>query len=182
MGLDPARLPAGADPEAEMEALGARFRELVDGLMMLLRSRAQEKNRARVAQTVIANENVNPLKFLATPEDAMTALIQPRGQGYLPPDQAVVWAYRDLADHQLRTWTALQASLRRMIDRFDPATIEQEVADLGLLEKLIAGGKSAKMWDLYEDHYRDIAKSAEEQFLGEVGADFRDAYENKRSD
>ena len=65
MGLDPARFPTD-DPEAEMEELGARFRELVDGLMMLLRSRAQEKSRARVSQTVIANENVNPLKFLAT--------------------------------------------------------------------------------------------------------------------
>ena len=181
MGLDPARVPPAEDPVVEAEALGARFRELVDGLVMLLRSRAQEKSRARVAQTIIANEDVNPLKFLATTEDAMAALLHPRGKGYLPPDQAIVWAYRDLADHQLRTWTALQASLRRMIDRFDPERIEEEVAELGLLEKLIAGGKSAKMWDLYEEHYRDIAKSAEEQFLGEVGADFRDAYENKRS-
>ena len=180
MGLDPARVPTD-DPEAEMEALGARFRELVEGLMMLLRSRAQEKSRARVAQTIIANEDVNPLKFLVTPEDAMAALLQPRGQGYLPPDQAVTWAYRDLADHQLRTWTALQASLRRMIDRFDPAQIEKEAQELGILEKLIAGGKSAKMWDIYEEHYRDLAQSAEEQFLGEVGTDFREAYETKRS-
>ena len=171
MGLDPAQFPA-QDAETEMEAMGARFRELVDGLMMLLRSRAQEKSRARVAQTIIANEDVNPLKFLATPEDALAALIRPRGKGYLPPDQAVTWAYRDLADHQMRTWTALQAALRRMIDRFDPEQIEKEAEDLGLLEKLIAGGKSAKMWDMYEEHYRDLAKSAEEQFLGEVGADF----------
>ena len=182
MGLDPEGLSEGADTEAEMEELGARFRELVDGLMMLLRTRAQEKSRARVAQTIIANEDVNPLKFLATTEDALLALIQPRGKGYLPPDQAVTWAYRDLADHQIRTWRALQSALRRMIDRFDPQAIETEVQDLGLLEKLIAGGKSAKMWDIYEEHYHDIAKSAEEQFLGEVGVDFRDAYENKRSE
>ncbi|WP_322867355.1 type VI secretion system-associated FHA domain protein TagH [Aquicoccus sp. G2-2] len=178
-GLDPSRIQS-ADPEAEMEALGARMRELVDGLMMLLRSRAEEKGRARVAQTIIANEDVNPLKFLATSEDALTALLEPHRKGYLPPDQAVNWAYRDLADHQMRTWRALQAALRRMIDRFDPEEIEKEVADLGLLEKLIAGGKSAKLWDLYQDHYRDLAQSAEEQFLGEVGADFRDAYENRK--
>lgn len=180
MGLDPARIPVD-DSEAEMEQLGARFRELVEGLMMLLRSRAEEKGRARVAQTIIANEDVNPLKFLATPEDAMAALLQPRAKGYLPPDQAVTWAFRDLADHQLRTWGALQAALRRMIDRFDPAQIESEAQELGILEKLIAGGKSAKMWDMYEEHYRDLAQSAEEQFLGEVGADFREAYETKRS-
>ncbi|UYV37348.1 type VI secretion system-associated FHA domain protein TagH [Rhodobacteraceae bacterium D3-12] len=180
MGLDPAQIPS-QNTEAEMEQLGARFRELVDGLMMLLRSRAQEKSRARVAQTIIANEDVNPLKFLATPEDAMAALLKPPAKGYLSPDQAVPWAYRDIMDHQLRTWTALQAALRRMIDRFDPEEIEKEAENLGLLEKLIAGGKSAKMWDMYEEHYRDLAKSAEEQFLGEVGADFREAYETKRS-
>lgn len=180
MGLDPAQVP-GPTTEAEMEALGAQFRDLVEGLMMLLRSRAQEKSRARVAQTIIANEAVNPLKFLATTEDAMAALLKPAAKGYLPPDQAVPWAFRDLADHQMRTWTGLQTALRRMIDRFDPEEIEKEAQNLGLLEKLIAGGKSAKMWDMYEEHYRDLAKSAEEQFLGEVGADFREAYETKRS-
>lgn len=178
-GLDPAQVPA-EDPIAEMEALGARMRELVDGLMMLLRARAQEKQRARVAQTVMASENVNPLKFLATSEDALTALIRPRGKGYLAPDQAVPWAFRDLADHQMRTWSGLQAALRRMIDRFDPAEIEKEAETLGLLEKIIAGGKSAKMWEMYQEHYRDLAKAAEEQFLGEVGSDFRDAYESRK--
>ena len=44
------------------------------------------------------------------------------------------------------------------------------------------GGRSAKLWQLYEERYREIARSAEEQFLGEVGADFREAYENQRRD
>jgi type VI secretion system protein ImpI len=33
---------------------------------------------------------------------------------------------------------------------------------------------------LYEERYRDIAKAAEDRFLGEVGADFREAYEDGR--
>jgi type VI secretion system protein ImpI len=36
------------------------------------------------------------------------------------------------------------------------------------------------MWQLYQERYRDIAEAAEKRFLGEVGADFRDAYENER--
>jgi len=181
MGLDPESLPRPEDPAAEMAHLGQCLHDLVEGVMLLLRTRAQEKQKVRVAQTIIANADVNPLKFLATPEDALAALIRPRGRGYLAPDQAVPAAFRDLADHQVRTWSALQIALRRMVDKFDPAEIEKEMADVGLLESLAAGGRKAKLWQIYEDRYRDIAQSAEKQFLGDVGADFRDAYENKGS-
>lgn len=179
LGLDSDRFPVG-DLAVEVEEVGSRLRELVDGLMLLLRTRAQEKQKVRVAQTLISNADVNPLKFLASTDEAVAALIHPRGAGYLPPGRAVAEAYSDLVDHQLRTWTALQTSLRRMIDRFDPEEIEKDLDETGLLEKLIAGGRSAKMWQLYQDRYREIARSAEEQFLGEIGQDFRDAYENQR--
>lgn len=170
--------PEGVDAEAEMEALGQRFRELTEGLMHLLRARAREKQNVRVAQTVIGASDVNPLKFVASTAEGVEALVEPKGEGYLPPDLAIAGAYRDLADHQMRTWVALQSALRRMIDRFDPAEIEREMQDMGLMEKLLSGGRSAKLWQLYEERYREIAKSAEDRFLGEVGADFRDAYED----
>ena len=128
MGVDPSRLPPG-DAEEEMERIGHCLRGLVDGVMLLLRTRAQEKQRVRVAQTVIASANVNPLKFLATTDDGLISLLQPRGEGYLSPEDAVAWAFRDLTDHQVRTWTALQTALRRMIDSFDPAEIEKEMED-----------------------------------------------------
>ncbi len=181
MGLDPAHIHS-EDPIAEMEHLGRCMHGLVEGLMLLLRTRAQEKQKVRVAQTIIASTDVNPLKFLATPEDALSALIKPRGKGYMAPDAAVEGAFRDLIDHQVRTWSALQVALRQMVDKFDPGEIEKEMEDVGLLESLVAGGRSAKLWQIYEDRYRDIAETAEKQFLGEVGIDFRDAYENRRSD
>lgn len=179
LGLDANSLPGGGT-SAEMEALGLRFRLMADGLVHLLRTRAREKNSLRVAQTVIGLAEVNPMKFLATTEEVLTALVTPRGKGYLDPEDAINAAFRDLSDHQLRTWTALQSSLRRMIDRFDPAAFEAEVEQIGLVKSLIAGSRSARLWQLYEERYRDIAKSAEDRFLGDVGADFRDAYENKK--
>ena len=66
-----------------------------------------------------------------------------------------------------------------MIDRFDPAAFEAEVEQVGLVKSLISGSRSARLWQLYEERYRDIAKSAEDRFLGDVGADFREAYEGK---
>lgn len=177
-GLGIAPPEGAADPEAEMEALGARFRALTEGLMAMLRARSQEKQNVRVAQTVIGSADVNPLKFLATPTEGVDALVRPRGPGYLDPDAAIAAAYRDLADHQMRTWIAVQAALRRMVDRFDPAEIEKELSEMGLIETWLAGGRGAKLWHLYEQRYRDMAKSAEDRFLGEIGADFRQAYED----
>lgn len=176
MGLDPAEFDG--DPLQQAERIGQSMRLLVEGVMLLLRTRAQAKQKARVAQTIIASSDVNPLKFLASPEEVMASFIEPRGRGYLGPDDALREAFRDLTDHELRTWTALQTALRRMIDRFDPEEIETALEDVGVLENLIAGGRGAKLWRLYRERYRDIARSAEDQFLGEVGADFRDAYEN----
>ncbi|TCM86462.1 type VI secretion system-associated FHA domain protein TagH [Rhodovulum steppense] len=178
LGIDPP--PAGADPEAEMEALGARFRALTEGLMQLLRARAQEKQNVRVAQTVIGAAEVNPLKFLPTSREAVEALAIGRGPGYLPPDAAIAASFRDLADHQMRTWIAVQAALRQMIDRFDPAAIERDLESEGRLQTLLAGGRGAKLWQLYEERYAQIARSAEDRFLGEIGAEFRTAYEDAK--
>jgi len=179
-GLPPAT--AGGDAERAMEDAGRNFRAMVDGLMHMLRARALEKQKVRVAVTVMASANVNPLKTLPTAEDGVAALLAPKGPGYLAPGPAIDGAFRDLADHQMRTWTALQAALRRMIDRFDPAEIEAEMEAQGRMKALLAGGRKALLWQLYEERYREIAQAAEERFLGEVGADFRDAYEGQRRD
>jgi type VI secretion system protein ImpI len=176
LGLDPDKLSTD-DPVAEMEALGKRFRIMADGVTHLLRTRAAEKQKVRIAQTIVGSSNVNPLKFAVSAEDAVSALVTERGSGYLGPDDSIDEAFRDLVDHQMRTWSALQSALRRMIDKFDPAVIEKELEDTGLLETLIAGGQSAKLWQLYQERYEEIARAAEERFLGEIGADFRDAYE-----
>ncbi len=163
----------------EVEALGRRFRAMTEGVLHLLRMRAQEKGTARVAQTVIGAANVNPLKFSVTTEDALAALIAAKGPGYLDPDAAIAAALADLMDHHRRSWSGMQASLRRMVDRFDPGLFEAEVEDVGMLKALVAGSRPARLWQLYTDRYREIAKSAEDRFLGEVGADFRNAYEGE---
>ncbi len=180
LGLDPAALPDAPATEAEFEALGRRFRLLAEGLVNLLRARAKEKGSVRVAQTVIGSSDVNPLKFLATTDDALAALVSGRGKGYLGPEDAITGAYRDLTDHQLRTWVAVQSALRGMIDRFDPEAFEREADADGALKSILSGGRGARLWQLYRSRYREIATAAEDRFLGEVGADFRDAYEGNK--
>ena len=70
-----------------------------------------------------------------------------------------------------------ESRLRQMIDRFDPAAFEAEVTEAGRLKSLLSGGRGARLWQLYETRYREMARAAEGRFLGEIGADFREAYE-----
>lgn len=176
LGLDPAKAAAmGPD---DMERLGKRFRALVEVLEQALRNRAREKRNLRVAQTVIGSAEVNPLKFLATTEEMLEAMLGPARPGYLEADAAIAAAARDLADHQLRSWSGLQAALRRMIDRFDPEAVETELEAAGRLRAILAGGRSALLWQLYRERFKAMAKAAEDRFLGEVGGDYRDAYES----
>jgi type VI secretion system protein ImpI len=163
----------------EMEALGRRHRALIEGLALSLRSRARERQNLRVAQTVLGSSEVNPLKTLPSTDDLVAALVGPARPGYLDADAAIAAAQRDLADHQVRSWTGVQAALRRMIDRFDPEAIEGEAEEAGRLRAILAGGRASFLWRLYRERFRTIAKAAEERFLGEVGSDFRDAYESR---
>ena len=178
LGLDAADAPP-AIPRARMEAFGREYRLMAEGLMQLLRMRAEEKGNARIAQTVVGAAEVNPLKFMPTVEDALAVMLAPRSGGFADADAAIAGAVRDLAAHHVGAWRGTQAALRRMVDRFDPATLEKELEALGLLETLLAGGRRAKLWELYQKRFREIAQSAETRFLGEVGADFRDAYEEE---
>ncbi|BCM17239.1 type VI secretion system-associated FHA domain protein TagH [Mesorhizobium sp. J8] len=178
MGVEEADFP-GRDPIAEMEKFGREYRLMLDGLMQLLRKRAEEKGSARVAQTVVGSSEVNPLKFLPTVEDVIVTIIAERSPGFLSGEAAISDAVKDLAQHHVRAWRGVQAALRRMIDRFDPAVIEEELKSNSAIGNLLAGGRNAKLWELYQKRHRDIAQSAESSFLGEIGADFRDAYEEE---
>lgn len=178
MGIEEADFP-GRDPIAEMEKFGREYRLMLDGLMQLLRKRAEEKGSARVAQTMVGASEVNPLKFLPTVEDVIVTIISERSPGFLSGEAAIGDAVKDLAQHHVRAWRGVQAALRRMIDRFDPAAIEEELKSNSAIGNLLAGGRNAKLWELYQKRHRDIAQGAESSFLGEIGADFRDAYEEE---
>jgi type VI secretion system protein ImpI len=178
LGLDPAERPAD-DAAAEMEAIGRAHRMMLEGLMHLLHKRAEEKAGVRIAQTVVAGSEVNPLKFTPTVDDALAIMLARRSPGFLDQEAAIAGAIRDLAQHHVNAWRGVQGALGRMLDRFDPAKLEEELKQLSAIETLLAGGRRAKLWALYEERYREIARSAESRFLGEIGADFRDAYEQK---
>jgi type VI secretion system protein ImpI len=178
MGFEDGEI-AGRDPVAQMEKFGREYRLMMEGLMQLLRKRAEEKGNARVAQTVVGASEVNPLKFLPTVDDVLATILSERSPGFLAGEPAIADAIRDLAQHHVRAWRGIQGALRRMIDRFDPAALEEELKSSSTIETLLAGGRGAKLWELYQKRHREIAMSAESRFMGDIGVDFRNAYEEE---
>ena len=68
---------ANQTPEATLEAAGAVFRAMVEGLREVLMSRAAIKNELRVEQTMMRSRDNNALKFSVTVEEAVAALLLP---------------------------------------------------------------------------------------------------------
>jgi type VI secretion system FHA domain protein len=165
------------DPEAFMREAGARLRDLTEGLVQLLNARASIKNVARVERTTIGRDLNNPLKYAITPAEALLAVLQGRGAGFLSPEAAVRDGFRDIQQHEMALLDALQAALRALLQRFEPESFERQLEAENLFSTLVAGGRRAKCWDAFKARYEQIASEAERQFLGEVGADFSRTYE-----
>ena len=106
---------------------------MAGGLVELLVMRAMLKQEAGLERTLIAAADNNPLKLTATAGEAVRWLVFARGQGYLAPDQAIAAAIADLKSFLPAFVQAMQQALRGLLRRFDPAVLEQELADASFL-------------------------------------------------
>ena len=167
------------DPETQLKALGEAFCALTAGLVQLLATRTLVKREAGVERTLVGADGNNPLKLAANDHEAVLSLIRHRGPGYLEPQQAIGAAFGDLKSHELALLEGVQAALRTLLRRFDPQALEREIEEPSLFTSLVAGGRKARYWDLYNRRYAELAERARSRFLGEVGIDFAQAYEEK---
>ncbi len=167
------------DPEAQLQALGEAFRALTAGLVQLLATRALVKRETGVERTLVGATGNNPLKLATGEQEAVLALVRHRGPGYLEPQVAIDAAFGDLKSHELALLEGVQTALRTLLRRFDPRALEQELEEPSLFTSLVAGGRKAMYWDLYNRRYAELAERARSRFLGEVGVDFARAYEEK---
>jgi type VI secretion system FHA domain protein len=167
------------DPEAQLQALGEGFRALAAGLAQLLATRTLVKREAGVERTMLGAAGNNPLKLSANEREAVLALIRHRGPGYLEPEEAIRAAFADLKSHELAVLDGMQSALRTLLRRFDPRALEREFGKRSIFVRLFTGSRKARYWKLYHRHYADLAETTKSRFLGEVGADFVRAYEEK---
>jgi type VI secretion system protein len=175
-GIEVGSLPDG-DAIELMRTAGACFREMTEGLRQVLAARSTLKNELRLDRTVIAAANNNPVKFSTGIEDTLVALLRPPARGYMPGVEAVREAFHDVKAHELATMSGVQAALRAVLKRFDPANLKQRLDQHPTLASILPGARQSRYWAAYEQLYREVASDAENSFDGLYGREFVRAYE-----
>lgn len=163
------------DPEAAMRAAGAIFRAMADGIREILLSRAAIKGEMRITQTMIRARGNNGLKFSATPEDAVAALLTPDRAGYMNPLAATREAFSDIKSHELAMVAGMQSALLALLRRFDPVTLEERLT-AGPLDAVLPHARKARYWDAFKQTYGEISREAEDDFQSVFGRSFAEAY------
>lgn len=166
---DPNLIPPELWP-ALMKTSGELLRTLVEGLMQVLRARAELKSQFRVSVTTMRSVDNNPLKFTPNVDDALKLILSPTNPGFLPPKQAVAEGFADIMNHQMAMTAGIQAALADVLRGFDPQLIEKTHGEGVLFQK------KAKCWDYYVEHYPQLKIQAQEEFFGDA---FADAYEKQ---
>ena len=166
---DPGFLREAQYPDL-MGTVGAMLRELVAGLITILKGRAEEKNQARVPVTILRSTENNPLKFSPGADEALKLLLTKNHSGYLDAVEAVREGYEDIMHHQLAIKAGVRASLMNMFNKFDPQQFEEKYQEGIILQK------RAKCWDSYSQAYQKIVSEALDDFFGDA---FAQAYEDQ---
>ena len=153
-----------------MRTSGGLLRSMVEGLMRVLRARAELKSQFRVSVTTMRSINNNPLKFTPNVDDAIKLILSPTNPGFLSPEESVREGFNDIMNHQMAMTAGIQAALSEILRSFDPELIEKSQGD-GLMFQ-----KKAKCWEYYAEKYPQLKAAAQEEFFGDA---FADAYENQ---
>jgi type VI secretion system protein len=167
------------NPAELMHSLGGVLRAMVEGLRENLMARSTIKSELRLERTVIQAAANNPLKFSASLEEALAAMVQPELAGYLPPAAAVKEGFNDLKTHQIATMTGMQFALSALLGEFDPGTLKERLERHSMLQSLMPAARKAKYWEMYEALYKEIAKDAENSFNGRYAREFARAYDEQ---
>ncbi len=163
---------------ATMARMGRVMRTMITGLREVLMTRTSIKSEFRIDQTMISAKGNNPLKFSISPDQAIEALVRPRARGYLDAEAATDEALRDIKAHEVAVVTGMEAALKGVLSRLDPAELSGQIERSGNLGGLFKGRK-ARYWEVYEKMYAEISDQAENDFHELFSREFARAYERQ---
>jgi type VI secretion system FHA domain protein len=173
LGLDP-----GQVDEAKLAALGQVLRVVVDGVVEVLKARAEVKNQFRVSITTLKPLDNNPLKFSANADDALFNLFGRRGGAFLSPVDAFREAFDDLKSHQIAMLAGMRGAFAELMKQFDPEHLQPSF-DRGLKRgALFDVMNKTKYWELYRELYASFGDD-DETFKRLFGDEFARAYDEQ---
>ncbi len=170
-----AETPGGATLPPDVDEI---FRVVVDGVMDVLRARAEIKNTFRLPVTIIQRSENNPLKFAPTPDEALQKIMAPSNGAFMSGTAAFEDAFDDIRCHQMAMLAGVRAAFESLLLHFNPDRFEQE-ADGGSKRSAFAG--KGKYWDRYREHFDGLSRDPDECFRRLFGDEFARAYEEQLS-
>jgi type VI secretion system protein len=177
MGLDANKLTAQQSDEIS-DVVGELMREIVDGMMQVLRSRASIKNEFRMNVTTIQPVENNPLKFSVGVEEALENMFLKKTNAYKKPVDAFREGFQEIGEHQVAMIAGIRFGFERMVERFNPDNLEKNFNKHGK-GGVIPGMQKAKYWNNYKDYYLSFLDNMESSFQHLFGSDFVNAYEDQ---
>ena len=166
----------GASPET-FRAIGELLALYAGGSAELLRLIGNIKNTFRINQTQIRQRENNPLRWVASPREAVRRLLAPEDDGYLAPREAVVDAIASIKAHQMSSIHGMQEAFKAFLNELDPGELENRFDRQGRPGPLT--NKGAWYWARYADYHRQLLEDAENNVLDLIGSAFSTAYEQQ---
>lgn len=172
-----APLAGTAGPTALPADVDQIFRVVVDGVMDVLRARAEIKNTFRLPVTIIQRSENNPLKFAPNPDEALQKIMAPSNGAFMSGTAAFEDAFDDIRCHQMAMLAGVRAAFESLLVHFNPDRFEQETD--GPKRSAFAG--KGKYWDKYREHFEGLSRDPDECFRRLFGDEFARAYEEQLS-
>lgn len=167
---------AARDAAQLAEEIGQLLRLLTENMKQLLEARQQAKRLARSSnQTTVQAFDNNPLKFAPTVDEAMRIMFGPPTRSYLGASNAVAQGFDDLKAHQIKTLSAMQHALKRLLDDLSPEEIEKEAA---ISRRFLAlGSAKAACWDAFTARWNARTRGEEDGMLNTFMHYFAEYYD-----
>ena len=178
LGISRSDLHPSVDPAEAMQNAGEVMREFVEGIAMLLASRANLKTAFKLDVTTILPHDNNPLKLSETTKDSITQLLVAREGEYLGPRDAVREVCRDLLFHQDAFLDAMSNAFVDFADRFSPDEIKAAFEGNSDSKSLLGFRTKVKYWQFYCDLYPVMTECGGARFPQMFAEDFVKSYEH----
>ncbi|MGY2288465.1 type VI secretion system-associated FHA domain protein TagH [Pseudomonas sp. SDO528_S397] len=178
-GLGLENLHTTRTPAELAQLVGEMLRAATGGTMDVLMARALTKRESHIDMTMIGAHSNNPLKFFPDPHSALTQMLSADSPAYMRPVKAMGAAFDDLKAHELAVIAGMKAALGAVVQRFDPARVEQRPSTRGAMDKWMPARRKARLWDRLVERYDDLARDADEDLQRLFGELFSKAYEEQ---
>jgi type VI secretion system FHA domain protein len=176
-------IPDSAEKPVNLSGAESLYAELfpliVQGMMDVLKSRAEIKNQFRLSVTTIKPVDNNPLKFSPTADAAIDQLFNKPQAGYLDATQAFEEGFGDIKAHQLAMMAGMRAAFGHMLKQFSPDVLEEYFESGGKRGKLLGMGSKSRYWDMYRDFFDRTTRDSDDNFRRLFGEEFAEAYEQQ---